>query len=316
MRLFEHRDFEQAILAAEEHFKDRGLKATVIEKDYYVTEALRIVAGAAGDKVIFKGGTSLSKGWNLIQRFSEDVDIFYEPSERAKRVIDREVKALSGLVGEHPALTHMKEESKTSGGFGRSDRFSYMQHFGGVAAISNRVLLEIGAASGKEPVQKMQLRSYIVEFLNDTGASLGAEDEPPFEMSLLHFRRTFVEKLFAIHDKVELFKREGRPIGSYARHYYDLSQLAKTKEVADMLSSNEYTEIKADYDKISREYFGKYYNPPEGLIFATSEAIFPPRELSRTLSAQYEEQCGLLCYGAYSKWDEVLAAFETFKDKL
>jgi hypothetical protein len=38
MKLFEHKDFEQAILAAEEHFKDRGLKATVIEKDYYVTE--------------------------------------------------------------------------------------------------------------------------------------------------------------------------------------------------------------------------------------------------------------------------------------
>jgi len=50
-------------------------------------------------------------------------------------------------------------------------------------------------------------------------------------MRLLHFRRTFVEKMFAIHGKVELFKREGQPIGSYARHYYDLSQLAATDEV-------------------------------------------------------------------------------------
>ncbi len=314
MKLFEHKDFEQAILAAEDHFKDRGLKATVVEKDYYVTEALRIVAAAAGDKVIFKGGTSLSKGWNLIQRFSEDVDVFYEPSERSKRVIDREVKELSARVQAHPALTFV--EKQTSGGFGRKDTYSYEQRFGGVAAISNRVLLEIGAASGKEPVQKMLLRSYIAEFLNDTGTSLGAEDEAAFEMSLLHFRRTFVEKLFAIHDKVELYKSTGRPIGSYARHYYDLSQLAKTEDVRVMLGSPEMAEIKADYDKISREFFGKNYNPPEGLSFAASEAIFPPKALAQTLGAQYEEQCKTLCYGAYPKWDEVLAAFEAFKDKL
>ena len=51
----------------------RGLRPAVIEKDYYVTEALRIISVTAGDKVIFKGGTSLSKGWTLIQRFSEDI---------------------------------------------------------------------------------------------------------------------------------------------------------------------------------------------------------------------------------------------------
>ncbi len=74
MKLFEHPDFGQAILQAAEHFRARGLRPGVIEKDYYVTEALRILAAAAGDKIIFKGGTSLSKGWNLIQRFSEDID--------------------------------------------------------------------------------------------------------------------------------------------------------------------------------------------------------------------------------------------------
>jgi len=79
VRLFEHRDFEQAILRAAEHFRAQGLRPAVIEKDYYVTEALRIVAAGAGGQVIFKGGTSLSKGWNLIQRFSEDIDIFLDP---------------------------------------------------------------------------------------------------------------------------------------------------------------------------------------------------------------------------------------------
>ena len=120
MKLFQHREFEQAILQAAEHFRPRGLRPAVIEKDYYVTEALRIIA-AAGDKVIFKGGTSLAKGWNLIQRFSEDIDIFLDPAAfnpaLVKRGIDRELKALRDVVAAHEGLTFVPEESHTIGGF-------------------------------------------------------------------------------------------------------------------------------------------------------------------------------------------------------
>ena len=79
MNLFEHPDFEQAVLRAAEHFQKEGLRPAIIEKDYYVTKALRVIAASAGDRVIFKGGTSLAKGWNVIQRFSEDIDIFLDP---------------------------------------------------------------------------------------------------------------------------------------------------------------------------------------------------------------------------------------------
>ena len=79
MKLFEHPDFEQAIIRAAEHFRPRGLREAIIEKDYFVTEALRIIEREAGSQVIFKGGTSLSKGWGLIERFSEDIDIFCRP---------------------------------------------------------------------------------------------------------------------------------------------------------------------------------------------------------------------------------------------
>jgi hypothetical protein len=50
-------------------------------------------------------------------------------------------------------------------------------------------------------------------------------------MRLLHFRRTFVEKMFAIHAKVEAFKQSGEPIGGYDRHYNDLFGLAQRPEV-------------------------------------------------------------------------------------
>ncbi len=61
MRLCEHPDFQQAILQAAEHFSHPlgKLRPALIEKDYYVTEALRIIAVTDGERVIFKGGTSL-----------------------------------------------------------------------------------------------------------------------------------------------------------------------------------------------------------------------------------------------------------------
>ena len=99
MKLFEHKDFEQAILGAEQHFRARKLRPAIIEKDYYVTEALRLIAAVAPDKIIFKGGTSLAKGWNLIQRFSEDIDIFLDPlafkPALGKNAIDRDFLARS-----------------------------------------------------------------------------------------------------------------------------------------------------------------------------------------------------------------------------
>lgn len=170
MRLFEHPDFEQAILEAAEYFRERGLRPAIIEKDYYVTEALRAIAVSnINDIIIFKGGTSLSKGWNLIQRFSEDIDIFLDPSAfrpaLGKNRIDWELKKLRDAVAAHPALTFLENESQTIGGFGRNDRFSYAQHFGGAGEVANRVLLEAGTASGREPTTVVELSSYLGQFL-------------------------------------------------------------------------------------------------------------------------------------------------------
>jgi hypothetical protein len=320
MRLFEHPDFEQAILRASEHFREQGLRPAIIEKDYYVTEALRVVSLSAGDKVIFKGGTSLSKGWNLIQRFSEDIDLFLDPlafdPPLGKNAIDRELKKLRDAVGSHPALDHVPGESQTIGGFGRNDRFEYQQRFGGPGEVANRVLVEAGTASGREPTTEVALRSLLSQFLSETGVSLGAEDERGFPMRLLHFRRTFVEKMFAIHAKVELLKRDGQPLGTYARHYYDLFQLAARPEVLAMLKSDEYDQIKADYDRVSGTHFARNYFAPPEMRFMRSEALFPSADLSAVLGTECAVQCLMLCYGPPPSWEEVMVRFRELRDLL
>ncbi|MEQ1907688.1 MAG: nucleotidyl transferase AbiEii/AbiGii toxin family protein [Vicinamibacterales bacterium] len=320
MKLFEHRDFEQAVLQASEHFGARGLRPALIEKDYYVTEALRIIAATRGDRVIFKGGTSLSKGWNLIQRFSEDVDVFLDPLAFTPAIrtrgIDRALKQLRDDIASHAGLESLPAESQTVGGFGRSDRFGFRQRFGGPGEVAAAVLVEAGTASGREPTVILTLRSYLAQFLTERGFSLGADDEVGFPMRLLHFRRTFVEKLFAIHGKVELFKRDGRPIGSYARHYYDLFELSGQAEVAAMLRSDEYAAIKRDYDAVSREHFAQSYFAPPDMSFAGSDAFFPDAKLGGVLGAEYEVQCRQLCLGPYASWSEVSARFADLRTLL
>jgi Nucleotidyl transferase AbiEii toxin, Type IV TA system len=320
LKLFEHPDFEQAIIRAAEHFHSSGMREAVIEKDYYVTEALRIIQQIAGDKVIFKGGTSLSKGWNIIQRFSEDVDIFFDPiafePPLGKNAINRELKKLRQAVEDHPGLKFIEEESRTIGGFGRSDHFEYVQQFASSGDIRNSVLLEVGTASGTEPTECISLQSYVGKFLNETGISLGAEDEGSFEMRLLHFRRTFVEKLFAIHSKVEKFKQTGIGIGGYARHYYDLYCLAERSEVLAMLRSNEYGAIKVDYDRVSRKHFEADYVAPPGMSFAKSEAIFPKGNIEKALAAEFEKQCQILCFGEFPTWSQVQQRFMNIQDIL
>jgi hypothetical protein len=320
MRLLEHPDFDQAVIRAAEHFRPRGLREAVIEKDYYVTEALRIIAAAAGDQVIFKGGTSLSKGWNLIQRFSEDIDLFLDPTvfnpPLAKRGIDRQLKKLRQQIEQHPGLTFLEQESQTIGGFGRNDRFAYPQRFAGTGEITNRVFVEAGTASGREPTDQVRLQSYVGQLLQESRQSLGAEDEGPFAMRLLHFRRTFVEKLFTIHGKVEAFKAQGREIGPYARHYYDLFCLADRPEVLAMLRSEEYGGIKADYDRVSRAHFARSYAPPAGMTFAQSDALFPPAELRAMLAVEFQKQCQVLCFGPIPTWEDVQARLESLRSLL
>jgi Nucleotidyl transferase AbiEii toxin, Type IV TA system len=317
VKIAEHPEFEQAILAASEHFRERGLRAAVIEKDYYVTEALRAIATGFGDRVVFKGGTSLSKGWNLIQRFSEDIDLFLNPlafkPPLGTNAIDKQLKVLRDTVANQVPMSFMPGESLTFGGFGRNDRFGYMQRFAGPGEVVGSVLLEAGIASGEEPTEVVPLQSYLAEFLRTTGVSLGTENESAFPMRLLHFRRTFVEKLFAIHKKVEFYKRDGDDIGPHARHYYDLFQLAGRNEVIAMLQSDEYGRIKQDYERVSQKHFPKHYFAPVGMSFATSEAIFPPQQLSAMLAQEYNQQCELLCFGPYAAWQDVLNRFETLR---
>jgi Nucleotidyl transferase AbiEii toxin, Type IV TA system len=323
MKLHQHPDFRDAIVAAGKHFEPKGIATQLIEKDYYVTEALRMIANRWESQVIFKGGTSLSKGWQLIDRFSEDIDLFlnkqaFTPPLGANRV-DKELVEIEMAVAIHPGLILESQLGNRKRGASRNSYFDYESRFQGaetISLIAPQILLEMGTRSGNYPTQIIQLSSYLVDFLQATGESLDTEDESTFSMLLLDFRRTAIEKLFAIHGRVEQYLDKGEPLGKYTRHYYDLYCLFQRSEVRDLVASDEYQELKLDCDRISRESFGDAYTPPSRMSFRDSLALFPTAELESYLNLEYTTQCRPLCYGNFPDWQEILGCFESLRSLL
>jgi Nucleotidyl transferase AbiEii toxin, Type IV TA system len=313
VRLFEYPDFEQAMLRAAEH---HGLSEQFIEKDYYITEILRIVVGELGERVVFKGGTSLSKGWGLIKRFSEDVDLFVNPAlfdpPPGKNKINKILKDLTETVAGYPPLDWKREEGETITGLGRNDVLAYESHFADLPGLRAAIRLEPGIQSGSFPTSEEPITSLLAQYLREADAEefLSLDDIEGFDMQLLHFRRTFVEKLFALHGKVERLLAEDHPLGRDARHYSDLHVLADQHEVRSMLASPEFEQIRLDYDERSREFFPRAYRPPPNLSFKDSPALFPDADLRARLEAEYEAECSLLFSDqSFASFDEVLDRF-------
>lgn len=149
-----------------------------------------------------------------------------------------------------------------------------------------------------------------------TAVDLSIPDCDTFDMKLLHFRRTFIEKLFAIHGYVQDWRETGNFADPMVRHYADLYLLSEREEVIDMLESDEADQIKRNYDEKSRKAKRKNYRPPEELNFKDSPALFPDEETSRFLEPKYVYQCDQLFNSRYPKFGVVLNRFKTLRPHL
>ncbi|MGH2838343.1 MAG: nucleotidyl transferase AbiEii/AbiGii toxin family protein [Thermoleophilaceae bacterium] len=309
MKLFEHDDFEAAITATA---SARGVEEPFVEKDYYITEVLRLVSEKYGDRVIFKGGTSLSKGWGLIERLSEDIDLLVVRDRFLPRLsrtkTDHELEKMKDLVAAYPGLSWSSDKSETFGG-ARRDVFTFNQRFETVG-LPNTVQTEPGVAGGDHPTEDMDIGSVVASYLREQGEEEIADDLNVFQVTTLHFRRTFVEKLFVIHALAERLKDEGIAFGRDARHYYDIHRLVGEDEVITMLASNECQQIKKSCEEIGLKFFKSQYRGPPELDFSKSDGLFPSAELRAQIEPDYEAQCELLCYGDYPPFGEVLGRLE------
>jgi len=291
------------------------INPSIVEKDYFVTEALRRIHLEFGSVVVFKGGTSLSKGWNLINRFSEDIDLYVEPLESEDETLER-FHQIAACVGRFPGFTR-RSGRKDTGRSSWTEEFTYdskVPSFGGIRPV---VLLEAGIQSADQPTETRALTSMISHSLNLRNANQETQDRNGFPMRLLHFRRTFVEKLFTLHSRVERSIRQNRDLGRDARHYYDLAMLINQPETQTMLVSQEYTNICKEYRSLTAKFYpGQVKFLPDGMNLQKSSAFFPNDELLGKLMSAYVREAETLCYGPYPAFDDVLNAFAGIREFL
>lgn len=197
-----------------------NLTTAVVEKDYYVTMILRLLAKRA-DKCVFKGGTSLSKGFHILNRFSEDVDITFSEhlGEARRKKLKYNVMKEIGVELGMPISNWDRIESDKDYNcyiFQYMPLDAYAEH-----CLSEGVKVETSLASYSFPTEKVNIDSYVRQYLNKDNRGLIEEFELGlFEMHLQTISRTFIDKVFALCDYYIQGKSK-----RYSRHLYDLYKL-------------------------------------------------------------------------------------------
>jgi len=222
-----------------------GIIPTAIEKDFWVMIALKAIFETEyGDHMVFKGGTSLSKGWNLIDRFSEDIDLGIDRKylnfggdltrsgvtklrkDAAKFVAEKFVPVLKDKLIQNGT----KEFSLDLVDFEESDtdpmsiELKYESITKEVEYLKPRILIEINSRSLRDPFEMRRMSSYIGSLYPDKIFS-----DKEIEVPTVLPTRTMLEKIFLLHEEFQ--KPEGRKIRyeRMTRHLYDLEKLMNSE---------------------------------------------------------------------------------------
>lgn len=234
MNLHENKDLFLSIV--QDMAQKTAISEVYIEKDYWLTRSLqRLSQNPNADKVVFKGGTALSKV-RLTNRFSEDIDIaVIEASSFSGNQLKMLIKRLA------KDMATDLEEKVVEGITSKGSKFYkaiylYPNLIGQktkTAVKSGQLLIEINTFANPYPYQKQQITSFVSDYLLKLGRQDLIEKYNlfPFSVNVLDKRRTMLEKLvslfrfsFSENPKTELAKK--------IRHFYDLYYLSNDEECA------------------------------------------------------------------------------------
>lgn len=267
-------DFEPTLRTAAEQLK---VPPVVLEKDYWITQVLRHISEEFPKDFIFKGGTSLSKGYSLIDRFSEDLDLLIVPGDRGSNTVDKRMKQMASSAAEHIG------GEPHSHGFPDTGRSrSYMVTYEGLVEetqlISHGVLMEMGVRGGPQPCEVKSIGSLLESALSGAGENTAEYvDLASFEVKLLHPGRTLLEKLSMAHrESLRLQEPDAKPKPNIGRHFFDLYFLLQDEGVLGFLNDRALVdEVLRDIQFVTDRYFstqGPAETRPSG-GFAVSPAF-------------------------------------------
>lgn len=207
-----------------------SMDPSIIEKDYYVTLLLKEIAERQPD-VIFKGGTSLSKCYKLINRFSEDIDLNIQGEKKPPESKRRALKAnIVSSIEKYDFNLENADNIRSGRDFNRyiiSCPTKFTSKF-----LKQQLIIETAVFLRSYPCEKMFASSYIYDFLlknnyNDIIYEYGLE---PFELNVQAAERTMIDKLYALGD----YYLNGT-IKGHSRHIYDICKLLTIVEIDNEL---------------------------------------------------------------------------------
>lgn len=310
-----------------------GVSQSAIEKDWWVTVVLRsLFQTSCAPSLIFKGGTSLSKGFNLIERFSEDIDLaihrsFFGIDKTSKSQIEK-LRKMSrtyihenlskqleswlrsmGVSGFHiENVTHMQgEDGKLIPIDTDKDPTVILLHYESIVKdtidyIPPRVKIEISCLSMDEPTKKCSIQSIIAERFPN-------EDEIQSNIRTVLPTRTFLEKIFLL---AEEFQKEYPRHVRMSRHLYDLERIMDTVYGKEAISDRKL------YDTIvahRRTYYALKYvdynkHSPREISF------IPPENVIADWGKDYDNMRKHFFYGSTLSFDKMLGRIRELQDRI
>lgn len=219
MYLHENKDlFEKLII---ETANEKKVLYEIVEKDYYVTIFLKELVKEVPD-IIFKGGTSLSKCFKLINRFSEDIDLNVITDNKISNSKRKKIKYSIVKVAEKLSFPILNIEDTRSRRDYNLYKIEFDTLFSGFA-VKNLILIETFFSIRSFPVIKEKVNCLLYDYIksNDQLKFLSTKyDLEDFSLYVQTIERTFIDKIFALCEYYLKNKVE-----RYSRHLYDIHKL-------------------------------------------------------------------------------------------
>lgn len=316
MTLHENKElYNDAILATAQQ---KGIPEIYIEKDYWVTLALnRIFTADIGKEAVFKGGTALSKCYNIIERFSEDIDmVILRNNTETGNQLKAKIKKISNIVAK--TLPEIEVDGITNKmGMIRKTAHSYQKTFEGeFGQVRDIIIVESTWLGSFEPYTTATVSSFVAEMMmaNNQEELIKEYMLNPFEVQVLSLERTLCEKIMSLM-RFSFTNDPFTDLNNKIRHVYDIDKLLDNKEVNTFFNSpglDKLLLIVANDDVISFKNNNTWLDnhPATAIIYADIENTWS--QMRNTYNTTFKE----LVYGELPTEEKMTRTLKTVYDRI
>jgi hypothetical protein len=304
-----------------------SLPEIAIEKDWWVTVTLQACFELMySPQIVFKGGTSLSKGWNLIERFSEDIDLAIDrklfgfdgdiSKNQIKNLRKKSCEFISSVfladltkrLSEWNIIDHCTLKAQPIADSDKDPQtveIHYNSVFDRSDYLPQRVLIEVSSRSLIEPSDHRKINSILNVTFPDQIASTA------FSVSSVLPQRTFLEKIFLLHEEFSQETKKIR-IERLSRHLYDLEKLMDTAygkmAIADAAL---YKGLVAHREKFNSLRGIDYSNHSPDKI-----KIIPPQTVIKQWETDYLAMTQNMIYGDTLNFDKLIKRLQELQERI